>query len=75
MTLSDLERGLLEMSCGLLVATHEDAVARDCAHRLALDTYATILDLRIRAVQAGVAEMVDEDEAGRRKAREEKGRN
>lgn len=74
-TLSTLERSLLETANGLLCASHEDAVARDCAHRLALDTYATILDLRIKAVQSGLAEMIDEEEVERRKTREEKGRN
>ena len=67
MTLARLERALLETACGMLAASHEAAVSRDCAFRLALDTYATILDLRVKAVASGVAEMSAETEEERGK--------
>jgi hypothetical protein len=59
MTLEQLEDALLESAAGLLAATHEDAPTRDCAIRLALDVYGTVLDLRIRAVASGVADVVE----------------
>lgn len=58
-TIEQLEDGLVECAAGLILARHDDAVARDCAIRLALDIYQGVFAAHLAAVAEGQGAFVE----------------